>query len=76
MTSQKCTTRLVAAVDKFKSSIATALLSRAGHVYALGTAAGTRIVLYAALGELRPGAYTLTIRGAAIATAGPCGARA
>jgi VCBS repeat protein/FG-GAP repeat protein len=61
--SQKCTGKLVSGTLKFKASAATAMLSRAGKVYALGSAsADGRTLELVPSRRLRTGRYTLTLK--------------
>ena len=57
---QKCTTRTVSSPVKFTTASARASLSRAGVVYATGTA-GRRGVVLSARRVVRAGRYTLTL---------------
>jgi hypothetical protein len=57
---QVCTTRLVSGTATFTTTDAHATLTRAGVVYARGTARLMRLVLRQ-LRPLRPGSYTLTL---------------
>jgi hypothetical protein len=57
---QVCTTKLISGTATFTTTFARATLTRAGVIYARGTAHLTRLVLRQ-LRPLRAGSYTLTL---------------
>ena len=61
VTRQRCTTRLVSGTVTFTTTPARATLTRAGIVYATGTADLGRLVLHTRR-AVRPGRYLLILR--------------